>query len=168
MQNLHCLIGHVYFLKKKNKCHCPSSLCYAHCVPRLVCTTALLCNDPTNGDRYSSSPWLQVLPFHKREKNAKVLSGYLNLVCSALYLCLQLQLQYIEYRLSCDNILQVICGSNLAQNINLYSSEKISLFVWDNFFFFPFSLARPPVESVLNFIDMFSHTVLRNNCGLET
>ena len=72
------------------------------------------------------------------------------------------------YRLSYDNILQAICGSNLAQNINCHLSEKISLFVWDNFFFFPFSLARPPVGSVLNFKDMFSHTVLLNNCGLDT
>ena len=35
------------------------------------------------------------------------------------------------YRLSYDNILQAICGSNLAQNINCHLSEKISLFVWD-------------------------------------
>ena len=64
--------------------------------------------------------------------------------------------------------MQAIFGSNLAKNINCYLSEKISLFVWDNFFFFPFPLARPPVESVLNFKDMFSHTVLLNNCGLDT
>ena len=165
MQNSHCLICLVYVLKK-NKCHCPSSLCYAHCVPRLVCTTALLCNDPTNGDRYSSSPWLQVLPFHKREKKCK---GTFRIFNFGLFCFISLfAITVTIYRLSYDNILQAICGSNLAQNINCHLSEKISLFVWDNFFFFPFSLARPPVESVLNFKDMFSHTVLRNNCGLET
>ena len=38
-------------------------------VPTVVGTTALLCNDPTNGDGYSSSLGVQVFLLHKNILN---------------------------------------------------------------------------------------------------